>query len=294
MAYAGIIMHIVGELMNDIKYPKIINAILLCLLLIGIQIIGGCIIGLVLNFLGSTTQSLLYEIGIMIIQVLSFAVVICIGWKKSNTKFNNIFKFKKIPSDFLIYTIVFSFGLTILSSEIANIENYIMPMPEKLNDLFNKIFTNQNILLSFILVGIIPAFTEEMTFRGLFLTGFTKNYSIRKSIIVGAILFGLIHLNPWQFITVFIFGLFSGWIFCETGSILLCIYIHLFNNTVSLFSARFSNLITIKGFNSDYKIPVQFQPWWFDAIGIMLSLIGFILLKKAINKRIRTWPAMCQ
>lgn len=271
--------------MDDAKYPKIKNAVFLCLLIIGIQVIAGLIVGLVLGLLGFTTKSLFYGIGIIVVQILSFATVIYIGWKKSKTSFNLIFKFNKISIDLWIYTILFSFGFIILSSEIDNVFNFILPMPALLNDSFNGIFINQNLFIAFILIGIIPAFTEEMTFRGLFITGFSKNYSIKKSIIVGALLFGLIHLNPWQFITAFIVGLFSGWLFYKTESILLCIYIHLFNNTIYLLTTRFPELIQVKGFNSNFKIPVQFQPWWLDLLGIVLTISGFVLLKKAIKEK---------
>jgi uncharacterized protein len=270
--------------MDDMKYPKIKNAVLLCLLIIGIQVIAGFVVGMVLGLLGYTTKSLFYGIGIMIVQILSFITIIYIGWKKTKISFNCVFKFNKVSIALWIYTILFSFGFIILSSEIDNVFNLILPMPVILNDSFKRIFINQNIFVAFILIGIIPAFTEEMTFRGLFITGFSKNYSIKKSIIVGALLFGLIHLNPWQFITAFIIGLFSGWLFYKTESLLLCIYIHLFNNTIYLLTTRFPHFIQIKGFNSNYKMSLPFQPWWFDLIGIVLVIIGFILLKKTIKE----------
>lgn len=271
--------------MDDANYPKIKNAILLCLLIIGIQLVAGFIVGFVLGLLGYTIKSFFYGIGIIIVQILSFATIIYIGWKKSKTSFNHLFKFNKVSIDLWIFTILFSFGFIILSSEIDNVFNFILPMPAILNDTFNVIFINQNIFVAFILTGIIPAFTEEMTFRGLFITGFSKNYSVKKSIIVSALLFGLIHLNPWQFITAFIIGLFSGWLFYKTKSILLCIYIHLFNNTIYLLTTRFPDFIQIKGFNSNYKMPVQFQPLWLDLIGIAFTVGGFLLLGKAIKEK---------
>ena len=273
--------------MDYVKYPKIKNAILLCLLIVGIQLIVGLLVGIILGLLDYTTQSVFYGIGIIVVQILSFATIIIIGWKKSKTSFNHIFRFNQISISLWIYTILFSFGFIILLSEIDNVFNFILPMPAILNDSFNEIFINQNIFVAFILIGIIPAFTEEMTFRGLFITGFSKNYSIKKSIIVGALLFGLIHLNPWQFTTAFIIGLFSGWLFYKTESILLCIYIHLFNNTICLLTTRFPGFIQFKGFNSSFNVPIQFQPWWLDLIGMVFTVSGFILLEKAIKGKIR-------
>jgi membrane protease YdiL (CAAX protease family) len=47
----------------------------------------------------------------------------------------------------------------------------------------------------FILVIMAPL-TEETLCRGLILNGFLKNYSRRKAMIVSALLFALLHLNP--------------------------------------------------------------------------------------------------
>lgn len=270
--------------MEKIKYPKIKNAVLLCLLVIGIQLISGFIFGVVIALLGYTTESLFYGISIIIAQVLSFVTAIFIGWKKSKVSFKDIFKFKNISFEIWIYMIFLTLGFIILSSEIDNLLNFLLPMPIIFIDTFNELFINQNFFIALILIAIIPAFTEEMLFRGLFITGFRKNYSIQKTIIVSAFLFGFIHLNPWQFVGAFIIGIFSGWLFIKTESILLSVYLHFFNNTLYFLTIKFSNFIPIKGFNSNFSLPVNFQPWWFDLIGIIITITGFIFLNQAIKK----------
>ena len=154
-----------------------------------------------------------------------------------------------------------------------------MPIPEIFNNSYNEFFTNRYLLLFFAITWIIQIFAYEMLFCGLFITGFSKNYSAKKSILVSAFLFGIMHFNLWLFIPVFIMGLFLGWIFYKTESILLCIYIRLFIAIIYL----------IKRFYSYNNPAVQFQPWWVYLIGLVLIAVGLILLIKAIkSKRIVT------
>jgi len=269
--------------MENKSYPKIKNAILLCLLLLGIQLAAGIILGIFLVLFGRENGSMINGIGYIFMNLLTFGLVILIGYKKSHKKFNEVFLFNNVPLNLWIAVIVFMFGFVILSSELDNLLDYILPMPEFLQGVFNSLMTNEYIIISIILVGIIPAFVEEMFFRGVILSGFKDNYSQKKAIIVSALLFGIIHLNPWQFVTAFIIGLITAWICLQTKSILPCIYMHLFNNTLSVLVMRYDGIVSIKGFNAAYY-ERTFQPLWFDAIGIILTGIGVLLFINSIKK----------
>jgi membrane protease YdiL (CAAX protease family) len=87
----------------------------------------------------------------------------------------------------------------------------------------------------------IPSAFEEVAFRGIVLTVFLRKYSKRKSIIFSSIGFGLIHLlnllfgrEPiWvlgQVIMAFIFGLFYGYVFVRTRSLLPTMIVHYLSN----------------------------------------------------------------
>jgi uncharacterized protein len=270
--------------MEGINYPKIKNAILLCLLLAGIQIAAGLVFGVIIGLLGIGIDSLIYGIGIIIINLLSFGLVIFLGYKKTHKKFNEVFKFNNVSLNYWLSIIVFMFGFVIVSSEIDNVLNFFLPMPSFFQDLFETIIVNKYIVVSVLFVGIIPAFVEEMLFRGIILNGFRENYSIRKAIILSSLFFGIIHLNPWQFVTAFIIGIVSAWICIKTESIILSIYIHLFNNMVTVLAMKFMDIMPIQGFNSAYS-ESTFQPLWFDIIGVIFTAAGIILFLNCINKK---------
>jgi membrane protease YdiL (CAAX protease family) len=217
--------------------------------------------------------------------IISFGIVLLTGFKKTKRNFNEVFKLNNVSPFLWMAIIVFMIGFVVVTSELDNILNYILPMPEMFKDIFETLMAEQMFIVAIIVMAIIPAFTEELFFRGFILDGFNRNYTKQKAILLSALLFGIIHLNPWQFLSGFIIGLFSAWICINTNSIWLSIYIHLFNNTLYTVAVKYKNLIPIKGFNANNAIPVEFQPLWFDIMGLIILILGIILLKKGFGQK---------
>jgi membrane protease YdiL (CAAX protease family) len=270
--------------MENKIYPTIKNAILLCLLFLGIQLGLGFLIGVFQIIFSLPETSLLVGVLTALTSIISFGIVLWVGFRKTKRKFNEVFKFNKVSLFLWIAIMVFMIGFVMVTSEMDNLLNYILPMPEMFRDVFETLMAEQIFIIAIISVGIIPAFAEELFFRGLILDGLKNNYSKRKAIIISALLFGIVHLNPWQFYGAFIIGLISAWICIETNSILLSIYIHFFNNVLYTITVRYKDLIPIKGFNSNFTTPVIFQPLWFDISGLVILIMGTIMLIKGIKK----------
>jgi membrane protease YdiL (CAAX protease family) len=104
----------------------------------------------------------------------------------------------------------------------------------------------------------IPSVFEEMTFRGVLLTVFLQRYSSRKSIIFSSIAFGLIHaLNLvmggeliWvlgQVVWAFSIGLFYGYVFVKTRSLLPSMIVHYLGNAfIGSITMYFQNRASIE------------------------------------------------
>jgi membrane protease YdiL (CAAX protease family) len=170
--------------MENKIYPRIKNAILLCLLFLGMQIGFGLLLAIIIGIFGIGAESIFYGIGNILLQLISFVIVILIGFKKTRQKFNVVFKFKNVSFGLWLAIVVFMIGFVILSSELDNILNYFLPMPHFLQGTFETIMVKQLFIISIILVGIIPGFCEEMFFRGILLTGFQENYSEKKAVLI--------------------------------------------------------------------------------------------------------------
>ena len=115
-----------------------------------------------------------------------------------------------------------------------------IPMPEFMEKVFLQ-FAERNGVFSFIAIVIAAPILEELIFRGVILDGLLKKYSPLKAIIISSILFGVIHLNPWQFISALIIGVFSGWVYYETKKLTLSILIHAVNNLLAFGAMYFTD-----------------------------------------------------
>lgn len=107
-------------------------------------------------------------------------------------------------------------------------------MPDSVKKIFMEL-SKQTGPFAFLTMVVAAPILEELIFRGIMLDGLLYKYPPIKSILVSALLFGLVHLNPWQFVTGFIIGIFSGWVYYHTRSLIACIIIHASANLTGFF-----------------------------------------------------------
>lgn len=96
----------------------------------------------------------------------------------------------------------------------------------------------------FITVCIIAPIFEEILFRGILFRGMLQNgMKPAAAIIFSSLLFGLSHMNPWQFLGAGILGVVFAFVYYRTRSLWLCIFLHALNNTVSfILMIRFQSM----------------------------------------------------
>lgn len=226
------------------------------------------------------------NIQLSIINTISFSLVIYFGYKKTKSKWSEIFPIK-FPDFIITISIgIFSIGLVIICSEIDNIFRYFVSVPDFFYELTADLFDPKYILSSFLVLCIVAPLSEELMFRGLLLKGFLQNYSKINSIILTALLFSIMHLNPLQFFGTFIFGILAAIILIKTENLFLTIYFHAIFNFLPWFVINFTNL-KIKGFSdiiepSEILRSKNLQPIWFDFLGIILFSIGILIFRKRL------------
>ena len=93
-----------------------------------------------------------------------------------------------------------------------------------------------------VLVALLPAVAEEVTFRGVVLAGLRRSGSRWIAVVGSALVFGLFHINPYHVVAAFVVGLLLGWVALESGSILPGILIHLVNNGAQVLLDRVPGL----------------------------------------------------
>lgn len=172
-------------------------------------------------------------------------------------------------------------GVVIFLSEIDNVLRALLP-PGILDQLDfapgldSLLFSSWSGPLLAIVVG--PA-TEEFLFRGLILRGLLARWKPWTAILLSAVLFAAMHLNPAQLPIALLLGLVLGWTYVRTRSLGLCLLVHALNNASSY--AVDALPFQIDGFNHvPDGVENVFQPWWFDAIGVALFFGGLWLVHR--------------
>ena len=173
----------------------------------------------------------------LVAYVIPFLIIIRLGLKRfrsiNSSDFN--LKFNKIPADIIIISIATALAATIIIDPLVE----LIPMPDSFRDFMLKLA--QPNIFSFLLIVIAAPILEEIFFRGIILEGFLKNYPPQKAIIWSALIFGIVHMNPWQAIGATFAGLIIGWIYWKSNSLIPGITIHFTNNLIGFFILALSN-----------------------------------------------------
>ena len=165
----------------------------------------------------------------------------------------------------------------------------LIPMPEFMKEIFIE-FASQKGIFSFMSIVIAAPILEELIFRGIILDGLLRKYSPVKSILISSLLFGIIHLNPWQFVGAMIIGIFMGWVYYKTGKLILTIIIHFTNNLAAFLSMNDADPQT--EFNK--SLP-EFYGGYMNLIlitagAILIAVVCIYQLKKEFQKiELKTW-----
>lgn len=135
--------------------------------------------------------------------------------------------FQKVPADVLLISIVFAmcgmFAVDLLSTTVD--------IPNKLEEQFQAM---AGTITGFLGICIVGPIMEEIIMRRVILKEMeAATKSMWWGIIISSALFAIIHINPIQVVFAMPAGIFLGWLYCKTGSLLVPICIHILNNTIS-------------------------------------------------------------
>lgn len=87
---------------------------------------------------------------------------------------------------------------------------------------------------SLMLTCLLAPVLEEMLFRGVILRAFLQRYTPGVAIVHSAAIFGLAHMNLYQFVVGLTIGLVTGWLYERTRSLWPCITLHVaYNSTLT-------------------------------------------------------------
>jgi uncharacterized protein len=106
---------------------------------------------------------------------------------------------------------------------------------EKTTNAFLEASSVKSYLINLLVIALIPAIGEELTFRGIFQRLFhewTKNIHI--AIFASAFIFSALHFQFYGFFARWFLGILLGYLFYWSGNLWLPIIAHFFNNSLAV------------------------------------------------------------
>jgi len=275
--------------MNPRKdYPGFWHAVLLCVTFVGLQA------GVMIPFavLGSVLKTNLVEHPAVlgVINLIACVVVLGMAWLIGRPPVSEVCALRAISLRAVAGVVVASAGALILLSEVDNLVRFVLPPPESIVRLFAELsFTSKHPWASLFALVIVAPATEELMFRGLILRGFLRRFGVARAFLLSAVLFGIVHLNPWQFFSATGLGLLFAWWYARTRSLVPSLIGHaLVNGTFALHPLL---PFEVRGFNAGEPFGgTEFQPMWFDALGALLLAAGAWLFRCATPFAMRDEP----
>lgn len=159
-----------------------------------------------------------------------------------------LFRFNPIPSKvFLLYGLLGLVSVQFFTIGFDSLQDYIMPqdlkffwnnMKDTIDSAYgNIIYGNEyyDYIRSLIVAAAIPAFVEELMFRGLLQKSFEQKVRPTAAIFASSIIFSAVHFNPISLAPLLLISVLLGVSAYYSGSIFTSMIIHFINNAFSVF-----------------------------------------------------------
>lgn len=160
----------------------------------------------------------------------------------------SFFKLKKKPSlQTILATFVLFFLANFILTLLVTLTN-LVPFESFDNDFIKQVLATEKqteeafkvflnftsplyFIAVFIMMAILPALGEELSFRGVFFNLFKRSsQSVWIGIVLSAFIFALIHFQLHNFLAIFFMGGLLAYVYYLSESLWVSIAAHLFNN----------------------------------------------------------------
>lgn len=195
--------------------------------------------------------------------------------RTTNMKLN--FNFSSV--NFYTYLLIFPMmaGMMFISefvtAQIPTTGPFFGDFYEYFTQLMSQL-TDDPVIMIIMTVIMAPIF-EEIIFRGIIQKGLiNKGTEPWKAILYASIIFGVVHGNPWQFISAVMLGCVLGLVYYKTKSLLLPMLLHAFNNLTL-------SLLVLYSKNESFAEAFKVSEWLILVVGLVLfSVFYYLFMKK--------------
>ena len=188
-------------------------------------------IGMALFFGGTTNKAF-----VVLLELLLILPAALFAWSEHYPAVS-LFRLRPIRPVLLAIGILLGLGIGAVRDELDHLVQGLVPMPARILESLQAFMVIRSIgdaaLLGFGMV-VVAGVVEEMLLRGFLQGTLEQGGRPAKAVVVSALVFSFLHLNPWWAFQIFLMGICLGVLTWRCGSIWPAVVIHATNNAVSL------------------------------------------------------------
>ena len=268
---------------------KVFKANMYFLIILIIEVLGPYALRPIYSFIGLTDTRLLLLLNHLILFLVP-AIIYLIVTKSS---FKETLRLNKLHWQDILLIILLGFIVQPVMTFFSLIAAFFFN-----NDVGSFVseiaYTPYVLLLG--LVALLPAITEEITIRGVVLSGYNNKNKYVAAAITG-LFFGILHLDPQQFLYATVLGFIFALVVRITNSIYASMIIHFIVNGTSVTLAKISKIIsdslpiatettelTLKNIPSEEKLLLLLV---YGVIAVIFSIFVLLIIYalEKINKK---------
>lgn len=268
---------------------KVFKANMYFLIILIIEVLGPYALRPIYSFIGLTDTRLLLLLNHLILFLVP-AIIYLIVTKSS---FKETLRLNKLHWQDILLIILLGFIVQPVMTFFSLIAAFFFN-----NDVgsFISEITYTPYILLLGLVALLPSITEEITIRGVVLSGYNNKNKYVAAAITG-LFFGILHLDPQQFLYATVLGFIFALVVRITNSIYASMIIHFIVNGTSVTLAKISKIIsdslpiatettelTLKNIPSEEKLLLLLV---YGVIAVIFSIFVFLIIYalEKINKK---------
>jgi len=214
--------------------PKIGTAI--ALLILGL-LLGTLAAAIVMVALGISLEDTVSIQSVLLAAELLLPLPIILHQRRWRAPIARAFRLNPVPPSSLWPVAVFGVGLIMVTDEIDRLAQKVLPLPAEVINIQTIMVIRdwQSALFIIGVVALLAPLAEELIFRG-FLQRILEHRlrDVTRAVLISALIFAIIHFNPWWVIQIYLIGLFMGYFAWRSNSVWPGFILHALNNGLAV------------------------------------------------------------
>ncbi|MEI8095489.1 MAG: CPBP family intramembrane glutamic endopeptidase [Spirochaetales bacterium] len=211
--------------------------------------------------------------------LLAFGLVLAVGWAWQR---RGSAPSSATPATVLANPLALALGVglsavggSLVLGQVGNLVAQLWPIPETLVRALTRLFDPSQPVPLLVALMLVAPLTEESLFRGLMLPPLVRRYGSWAAVLWTSLLFGLMHLNPWQGVPAVFAGVYLGWLRLKTGGLAWPLAAHALFNGLPVVLALAG--LVVAGYNTPVASVEPPLPALWLAGGLVSLAAGLVL-----------------